>query len=69
MFLAQNSLVTSKNRVSSLNLDLDLDVDMDVDGIVRRKLSRPSIYQIALYLCMHASKSTSRSKSKSRIEG
>jgi hypothetical protein len=46
LFLSQNSLVTSKNRVSSLDLDLDLDVD--VDGIVRGKLSRPSIYQIAL---------------------
>jgi hypothetical protein len=50
-----------------LNLDLDLDLDVDVDGIARGKLSRHSIYQIALYLCMHTSKSTS--KSKSRIEG
>jgi hypothetical protein len=48
---------------------LDLDLDVDVDGLVRAKLSRHSIYQIALYLCMSTSKSTSRSKSKSRTEG
>jgi hypothetical protein len=44
-------MVTSKNRVSSLDLDLDL----DVDGLVRGKLSRHNIYQIALYLCMSTS--------------
>jgi hypothetical protein len=66
-FLSRNSLVTSKNRVRSLDLDLDLDVD--VDGPVRGKLSRHNIYQIAPYLCMSTSKSTSRSKSKSRTEG
>jgi len=65
-YLSRNSLVTSRNRVSSLDLDLDLDVD--VDGPVRGKLSRTSIYQIALYLYISTSKSTSRSKSKSRTE-
>ena len=46
-FLSRNSLITSKDRVSSLDLDLDLDVD--VDGFVRGKPSRHNIYQIALY--------------------
>jgi hypothetical protein len=45
-------------------LDLDLDLDVDVDGLVRGKLSRHNIYQIALYLCMSTSKSTSKSKSR-----
>jgi hypothetical protein len=56
---------TSKSRVSSLDLDWDLDVD--VDGLVRGKVSRHKIYQIALCEC--TSKFTSRSKSKSRAQG
>ena len=50
-FLSRNSLATSKNRASSL------DLDVDVDGPVRGKLSRHNIYQIALYLFMSTSKS------------
>lgn len=60
----RNSQATSKNRASSLDLDLDLDVD--ADGLVRGKLFRHNIYQIAPYICMPTSKSTSRSRSKSR---
>jgi hypothetical protein len=41
-FLSRNSLGTSKNRVSSLDMDLDLDVNLD--GLVRGNLSRHSFY-------------------------
>ena len=67
LFLSRNSLIALKNGVSSLDLDLDLDVDLD--GLVRGKLFKHNIYQIALYRCMSTSKSTSRSKSKSRTQG
>jgi hypothetical protein len=66
-FLSRNSLVTSKNLVSSLDLDLDLDVDLD--GLIRGKLSKHNIYQIALDLCMSTSKSTSRSRTIIGIDG
>ena len=46
---SRNSPVTSKNRVSILELDLDLDVD--VDALFRGKHSIYNIYEIALYLC------------------
>jgi hypothetical protein len=50
-------------------MDLHLDLDVDLDNLVQGKLSRHNIYQIALYLRMSTSKSTSKLKSKPRTEG
>jgi hypothetical protein len=57
--------LVSQNPVSSL----DLDLDVDVDGLVPGILSGHDIYQIALYLGLLTSNSTSRSKSRSTIPG
>jgi len=62
--MSQDSPVTSKNLWSSLYLDLGLNVD--VEGLVPGKFSRYYIYQIALYLCMLMSKSTSTSMSRTQ---